>query len=187
MRNAAAFLLVWAPYIASTYLAEVAGDGGPASQSLMLLSFVMIWPAAILLGGRHPFGLQPLSRSFLLFGGCLLLGLLLTIPRWLLGSSVGALKIVRVEDPISVFGLPLVLLSTFVPAFAEDVITRGFPLFAWPVRRMAVALVVPLSAAITSSTTCGVSIGVGRSKRGWARWGLPMPPRRGGRVHSGQR
>jgi membrane protease YdiL (CAAX protease family) len=144
-----AFLLVWLPYIAATGLQEGLGRSDAAGPVLMALALLLCWPAARLIGGRDPFALRLDRRVLLLFVTALAIGISLQAARLLVGSSSGALTIELFAGP----GLTLAIvataaITTFVPSLAEDILTRGFPLFAAKPRIGSLLLLAGLSALI---------------------------------------
>jgi membrane protease YdiL (CAAX protease family) len=145
MRQAIAFLLVWLPYVSSTWLAERAAEPGVSQQLLMLLSFAMIWPAAFI--ARSGLGLDINRRVLFLGIGALVLGVVLQLPRWFLGEGLGIVDLGNGAS-LAFSSLPLLLLTTFIPSLTEDVLTRGFPLFAWASRRWPSGILILFSAAL---------------------------------------
>jgi len=148
-RGLLAILIVWLPYIVSTGLQERLGQGGPLGPALMLLALLMCWPAARLIGGRDPFALRMDRRLAILFAVSLGTGMAIQLVHWAVGAGLGLLTVERAAgDGLTAALLAMALLTTFVPSLAEDIITRGMPLFASRPRSLSVAALIALSAAI---------------------------------------
>ena len=148
-RIAVAALIIWLPYIASTGLQERFAGGGMAGNLLMLLAFLMVWPAARLIGRRDPFALSFDRRVLLVFALAVAAGFAIQCAHWIAGQRLGVLSLA----PPAAGGLPLdvvamMVLTTFIPSITEDVLTRGFPLFASPPRGWPAAGFIGFSAAL---------------------------------------
>lgn len=148
-RPVAAVLLVWCPYIASTGLQERAGVQSALGPALMLVAALMIWPAARLIGRADPFALRFDRRIALLFGVTFAAGVVVQLLHWLIGRQMGILAIASIADGALPLGiLAMATLSTFVPSLTEDVLTRGFPLFALRWQRLTGPVLILFSAAL---------------------------------------
>lgn len=148
---AVAFVVLWLPYIAGTGLQERFAAGGVLGPALVLLSLLLAWPIARLLAGRgrmNPFGLK-LERKvpvLLLFGIAAMIGFR-ALAIWLAGLS-GIAELSPLPPFMAVAGvLPVALALGAIPALAEDIITRGFPLFAMR-SKLSAPVVVLLSATL---------------------------------------
>lgn len=114
---------------------------------LMIAALVAVCPAWLLLGGRDPFRLTLGGRSLRIFVATLLAGLALKALDLVVGVAFGIGERTTFQLP-SVHILAFMALATFVPSIVEDVLTRGFPLFAARWKRAGPALLVLVSAAL---------------------------------------
>jgi membrane protease YdiL (CAAX protease family) len=144
-----AVLIVWLPYIVSTGLQERLGLDGPFGPALMLFALLMCWPAARIIGGRDPFALRPDRRLAALFAVSLAAGMAVQLVHWGVGARLGLLTVGKAAgDGLSAALLAMALVTTFVPSMAEDILTRGMPLFAFRWQSLAAPILVVLSAVI---------------------------------------
>jgi membrane protease YdiL (CAAX protease family) len=130
----AAFLAIWIPYIAATGLQERFHAGGIFGPLLMVVSFAMAWLMARSLrssGQDNPFGLR-VDRSTV---ALLLSGIVaMFVARTLIAFFAIGTGIATLHPAASAFAVLLALAGALligaIPALAEDILTRGFPLFA---------------------------------------------------------
>lgn len=147
MRVALAFLIVWLPYVAATGAAERGLALPVGGETLMLVAALAIVPAALLLKGRDPFALRVSGKAIRAFALMLAAGLALKAADLGLGVALGLAEAGAWRLPAG-GALGMLLLSTFVPSLVEDVLTRGFPLFAARWRKAGPALLILISAAL---------------------------------------
>ncbi|HET9810159.1 MAG TPA: CPBP family glutamic-type intramembrane protease [Sphingomicrobium sp.] len=124
--------------------------GGAAGPLLMVVALFMAWPVSrwLATGGRAgTFGLAWRRSTILVIGGGLAAMVLARLAAgWIaIGAGIATFDSAGSGDPLA--GFVLALAMGAIPALAEDVLTRGFPLFAarstWPA-----AALIALSAAM---------------------------------------
>lgn len=146
----AAFLLLWVPYVAGTGLQERFGVDGPAGPLLITASLLLAWPVSRSLRepyGDEKFGLRwHASTPLVLAGGLSLMALARLLAALMAqAAGLGTIQAAPASELLSAFGLALAI--GVVPALAEDILTRGFPLFAAR-SRLAPSGLILISAAI---------------------------------------
>ena len=148
---AAGFLLIWIPYVAGVGLQERFGVEGAAGPLLIGLSLLIAWPVSRWLrrsGYARGFGLGWRRGTLVLIAGGILLMLALRSALALFAGTVGIAAIEPAGGAAEIaVGLAAALAIGAVPALAEDILTRGFPLFAARGSWLAWALIL-LSAAL---------------------------------------
>lgn len=111
----------------------------PAQAALMLACVVAAWPVSRWLGfrGLEAFALPLRGRALAWLPPLLALAFALKIVALQAGLALG----IYLPDPAAAApagalaaALPMLLLSTFVPSIAEDILTRGFPYRAAGIR-----------------------------------------------------
>jgi membrane protease YdiL (CAAX protease family) len=145
-----AFLAIWIPYEAAVGLQERFQVGGAIGPALMALSLLIAFLASWWLARPSlpdPFGLRFDRWTVPIIIG----GIAVTAAgRWLLGHFAVSTGIAA-NDPSSSAAIlgsfALALAIGAVPALAEDILTRGFPLFATGRRAPAILLIL-VSAAM---------------------------------------
>ena len=132
----AGFLLIFVVYQAAEGLQTVIARGNPLGPALMLLSLILAWPVGRWLGGRgyDRFGLAFSRRWWAILLGGLLLAAIAKLGSLVVGSAGGIYAGLMVASPVTAPAVAMLVLSTFVPSVAEDILTRGFLLGAMPVR-----------------------------------------------------
>ncbi len=130
----AAFVAIWVPYVTAVGLQERFGVEGGAGPAIMAASLLVALAAGWWLARRsapNPFGLRFDRRTMPI----LVIGIgVMIVARWLAGHAAVAAGIASYEAPVPagalVAGLAAALAIGAVPALTEDILTRGFPLFA---------------------------------------------------------
>lgn len=134
-RLLAAFLAIFVIYQAAEGLQTVFAPGNPLGPILMVASVVVAWPLGRWLGwrGYDAFGLDARPASIALLAAGLLLGLGAKLGSLSAGLAVGIVG-PAAEAPagLTLTSVALAAVMTFVPSVAEDIITRGFLLRAFP-------------------------------------------------------
>jgi membrane protease YdiL (CAAX protease family) len=131
---ACAFLAVWIPYQAAVGLQERFEFGGPLGPTLMAMSLLVAFLASWWLARRSlpdPFGLS-FDRSTL---PIILAGLLLATACRFAAGALAVASGIATDDAAGTAGsllgsFSMALAIGAIPALAEDILTRGFPLFA---------------------------------------------------------
>ena len=130
----AGFALMFVVYQAAEGLQTVIAPGNPAGPALMIASLLLAWPIGRWLGGSgyDRFGLE-LSRGWwaVLLGG-MLLAALAKLASLTIGSGAGVYT-PSTAQALTASAAAMVVLATFIPSVAEDILTRGFLLRAAPV------------------------------------------------------
>ena len=130
---AVAFALMWLPYQAAVGLQERYEQQGAFGPTLMVVSLLLAWPLARWLRrsrGEPVFGLRPDRRALMTLLGGLVIAFIGRMIVVSIGDTTGASVAQSFDWTLAASVLPLLLLSSFIPSLAEDILTRGFPLFA---------------------------------------------------------
>lgn len=123
----------------------------PVQAGLMMACLIAAWPVSRWLGfrGLAAFALPLQSRALAWVLPLLVLALALKAAALQAGLALGThLPDATPSAPLATLAaaLPMLLLSTFVPSIAEDILTRGFPYRASGIHwRQGVAFVVASS------------------------------------------
>lgn len=133
------FLLLFVVYQTSEGLQTVFAPGNPLGPALMLLALALAWPVGRWIDGKgwRTFGLHGQGWVGILGGG-LLLALLAKLAAEAIALWLG-IETFAVPVTLPLSAVALLLVTTFVPSLAEDILTRGFllrlapkPLGFWP-------------------------------------------------------
>lgn len=133
-KRIAGFLVLFALYqsaegIGGRWLHSFAVQAG-----LMALALLATWPVARWLGwpGWRAYALEPRRAAWGWLAASLLLAAGLKLAAVRLGLALGIYVPAAGAIPASAVlaGLPMLLVSTFVPSVTEDILTRGYPLRA---------------------------------------------------------
>lgn len=136
-RPLAAFAVMFALYQAAEGLQTVFAPASPLGPALMLAALLVAWPLGRWLGGKgyDAFGLDAAPASLALLGGGMVLAFLAKLASLSAGLGAGlAGPAESAPTGITLAAVALAGLTTFVPSLAEDILTRGFLLRAFPVR-----------------------------------------------------
>ena len=133
-----AFAVMFAVYQASEGLQTVIAPSSAIGPALMAVALLLAWPLGRWLGwrGYDAFGLDLHPRSLALLGSGMILAALAFLASRSMGAAIGAYGPSPAQDiSVTLLMVGAALLTTFVPSVAEDILTRGFLLKAWPVCR----------------------------------------------------
>lgn len=148
VRIALGFLCLFLLYQSAEGVGQRLLHSFPAQAGLMLACVLMAWPVSRWLGFR---GLQAYALPWRLHAMAWLPPFLLLAAGLKAAALYGgeALGVYAPDahaaavDPAVLQALPMLMLSTFVPSIAEDILTRGFPYRAAGIRwRRATAFVI---------------------------------------------
>lgn len=149
LRTVLGFTLLFLLYQSAEGVGDRLLHSFPAQAALMLACVVAAWPVSRWLGfrGLEAFALPQRGRALAWLPPLLALAFALKIVALQAGLALG----IYLPDPAAApagalaAALPM-LLSTFVPSIAEDILTRGFPYRAAAIRwRRGVAFVAASS------------------------------------------
>jgi membrane protease YdiL (CAAX protease family) len=143
-RVATAFAALFAVYQTSEGLQTVFAPTSPLGPTLMVIALLLAWPLGRWLGwrGYDAYGLDLQPRSFALLGAGMILAALAFLASRSLGTAMGLYATPTDAAAVSLGGVVVAFVSTFVPSVAEDILTRGFLLRTVPARLTGVSYVV---------------------------------------------
>lgn len=131
-RAAIAFVVLFVLYQSAEGIGDRVLHSFAVQATLMTACVVAAWPLSRWLGyrGYGAWALDARARSF----GWLAVGLALALSAkamalWIgvrLGIYVAAPAVAPQSAALLMAGLPMLLLSTFIPSIAEDIVARGF-------------------------------------------------------------
>lgn len=126
------FLVLWLLYQAAEGVGDRVLHSSALQAALMLSCVVVAWPLSRWLGyrGYRAYALNAGHGACRWLGGGLLLAMLAKFAALSFGLRVGVYAVDTTAASVSwgllLAALPMLLLSTFVPSVAEDILTRGF-------------------------------------------------------------
>lgn len=131
-----AFVILFAVYQAAEGMQTVFAPLSPVGKILMLMAPLLAWPIGRWLGwrGYDAYGLDFRGSSALVLGVGLVVAIGAKLASLALGIELGIYVSSVNTSPLTLFVMPVVLLSSFIPSVTEDILTRGFLLRTIPVR-----------------------------------------------------
>lgn len=156
-RLAVAFVVLFVVYQSAEGVGDKLLHSFPVQAALMTAAVLVAWPLGRWLGyrGYDAWGLDLRPRSFAALAALLLLALAAKAAALLIGAVIGVYSIV---PPAALPGVgaavtatAILLVSTFVPSIAEDMLTRGFFLSAADRGFSAIGFVVLTSLVFTAN------------------------------------
>jgi len=120
------FLLLFVVYQTSEGLQTAFAPGNPLGPALMLLALLLAWPVGRWLDGSgwRAFGLHG-RRWVGILGGGLLLAMLAKLAAEAIALWLG-IETFAAPVALPLSAVALLLVTTFIPSLAEDILTRGF-------------------------------------------------------------
>ncbi len=125
-RLAFGFLLLFTVYQASEGMQTVFAPGHPLGPALMLVALLLAWPVGRWIDGSgwRAFGLH--GRGWIgILGGGLLMAMLAKLAAEAIALWLG-IETFAAPVALPLSAVALLLVTTFVPSLAEDILTRGF-------------------------------------------------------------
>jgi membrane protease YdiL (CAAX protease family) len=130
-RLAAAFAILFVVYQSAEGIGDKLLHSFAVQAVLMVAAVLVAWPLGRWLGyrGYDAWGLDLRPRSFALLAALMLLAIGAKATALLAGAAIGVYTIAPATMPgpgAATGALALMLVSTFFPSVAEDMLTRGF-------------------------------------------------------------